>query len=177
MRRRPFLPATHHVAISTKDLSQATDNHVGPWDDIDVKEVSDRLVDNDCEVESVRKLSNSSQIWSLKKWVPRNLTEEGCEYLSLLTALFEVGTISIRPFTVKEAPCSEFLEYLKGVNIWKPGDVKDTTSQRSLRYGPEHNAFMLPNDIHDHAMGVGNRAHARREKEDVVLSRHLRIAQ
>lgn len=53
-------PSTHDVAITTEHLGKATDNDVGIGQNMDVQEIANGLIDDNCKIESVCKSTDSA---------------------------------------------------------------------------------------------------------------------
>ena len=76
------LPSSHDIAVSTEHLGQTADHHVSIWQDIDVDEVSDSLIDDHLEVVLVSQLPNALQVWTSEQWVGREFSEKSKEPLA-----------------------------------------------------------------------------------------------
>jgi hypothetical protein len=116
-------PSPHDIAVTTEDLGQTADNHVGVREHIDIDEVSDGLIHDHRKVVLVCQGSDSFQVGRSEQGVTRKLAEESKIPLPALQSIFQVVQALFAIFGIEDATRAELLKNLKCIYVWEAASL------------------------------------------------------
>ena len=66
---RSHVPPTHGIRVTAEDLGQARSDNIYIWQDLDVDEVPDSVINDQQNVVLIRQCSKAGDIRGAQKWV------------------------------------------------------------------------------------------------------------